>query len=137
MPTLCMTIKIKEEIANLNAFKIINVGSNLIMLMIQNYNMQKADTLFYHRLIESYKWAYGARTLLGDPHDPEHRESIINVVRNITSSQWARDVFLRKIHDTKTFNDPSYYGASFYNVDDFGTSHISIIDQGIRFELHR
>ena len=93
--------------------------------------MQQADTLFYHRLIESFKWAYGARTLLGDPNDAVYRESIINVVRNITSKEWARDIFLRKIHDTKTVNDPSYYGASFYNVEDFGTSHLSIIDQGL------
>ena len=47
----------------------------------------------------------------------------------MTSKDWAYDKFT-KIYDTKTVNDPDYYGASFYNTDDFGTAHLSVVDQG-------
>jgi len=91
--------------------------------------MNETDTLFYHRLVESFKWAYGARTRLGDPTDEEYRDSIKMVVKEMTSKDWAYDKFT-KIYDTKTVNDPDYYGASFYNTDDFGTAHLSVVDQG-------
>ena len=90
----------------------------------------EADVQFYHHLVESFKWSYGARTQLGDPSDEYHREDINNVVDNITSATWARKVFER-INDTATNNDPGYYGATFYNIDDHGTAHLSIVDQGV------
>ena len=35
----------------------------------------------------------------------------------------------KKINDSFTTNDPSYYGAVVYNPDDQGTSHVSTLDK--------
>ena len=91
--------------------------------------MNQTDLLFYHRLVESYKWAYGARSHLGDPADVQYRDSILQMVREITSQDWAVEKFLA-INDTSTVSDPQFYGGNFYNVDDHGTAHLSIVDQG-------
>ena len=91
--------------------------------------MNQTDVLFYHRLVESYKWAYGARSHLGDPADDHYGDSILEMVRLITSQDWAREKFLT-INDTTTVSDPEFYGANFYNEDDHGTAHLSVVDQG-------
>jgi len=33
----------------------------------------------------------------------------------------------QKIDDTRTYTDPTHYGAVRYSVDDHGTAHVSII----------
>jgi len=100
-----------------------------ILNIMQNYDgMNQTDLLFYHRLVESYKWAYGARSHLGDPADVQYRDSILQMVREITSQDWAVEKFLA-INDTSTVSDPQFYGGNFYNVDDHGTAHLSIVDQ--------
>ena len=48
---------------------------------LQNYpDMNQTSALFYHRLVESFKWAYGARTRLGDPSDPEYGPGVAATV---------------------------------------------------------
>ena len=42
--------------------------------------MNQTSALFYHRLVESFKWAYGARTRLGDPSDPEYGAGVAATV---------------------------------------------------------
>ena len=42
--------------------------------------MNQTSALFYHRLVESFKWAYGARTRLGDPSDPEYGPGVAATV---------------------------------------------------------
>ena len=32
---------------------------------------EEPDPVFYHRLVETFKWAYAARSNLGDPFDEE------------------------------------------------------------------
>lgn len=44
----------------------------------------------------------------------------------MTSKDYANDVRLM-ITDNSTNNDPAHYGAVFYNNDDHGTAHISVI----------
>jgi gamma-glutamyltranspeptidase/glutathione hydrolase/leukotriene-C4 hydrolase len=48
------------------------------------------------------------------------------VVSNITSDAYAKDTFM-KINDFYTINDPAYYGADYYQPDDHGTTHMSVI----------
>ena len=51
------------------------------MMTMQNYPaMNQTSALFYHRLVESFKWAYGARTRLGDPSDPEYGPGVAATV---------------------------------------------------------
>ena len=90
--------------------------------------MTEPDPLFYHRLVESYKWAYAARTRLGDPADTEYREQVARTVEEMISQEWAREKFLR-INDSSTQSDPAYYGAEFYNPPDSGTAHLSVLDK--------
>ena len=84
--------------------------------------------MFYHRLVESFKWAYAARTRLGDPSDQEYGEQVARTVEEMISQVWARDK-VGKMSDTTTQSDPAYYGAEFYNQPDSGTAHLSVIDQ--------
>ena len=95
---------------------------------MQNYEVTEPDPVFYHRLVESYKWAYAARTRLGDPADPEYGEQVARTVEEMISQDWAREKFLR-INDSCTHPDPAYYGAEFYNPPDSGTAHLSVLDK--------
>jgi len=38
-----------------------------ILNILEGYGMKEISTLFYHRLIESFKFAYAKRSELGDP----------------------------------------------------------------------
>ena len=95
---------------------------------LQSYELASPDALFYHRLVESFKWAYAGRTKLGDPTDLEYREQVERTVQEMVSRDWARDKVSR-ISDTSTQSDPSYYGAEFYNEPDSGTAHLSVVDK--------
>lgn len=89
----------------------------------------RREPLAWHRLIESCKFAYARRTLLGDwghEDSPELGRQVAELVSNLTSPDWwseTRD----KISDEKTEEGASYYGAQFYNVEDAGTTHISVL----------
>ncbi|XP_003424878.1 scoloptoxin SSD14 isoform X1 [Nasonia vitripennis] len=74
----------------------------------------------YHRMIETYKYAYALRTELGDVKLPE-------LFKNLTSKDYARSIRMM-IRDNRTWEDPVHYGApNFTNPDDHGTAHISVI----------
>ena len=115
-----------------------------ILKIIDSFGPMDEDPVFYHRLVESFKWAYAARTNLGDPFDEEITDFIRFVeadpdlfrkgddlfvrefVANMTSISWAEDKRDR-IDDWKTYNDSDHYGADFYSPEDHGTSHISVV----------
>jgi len=43
-----------------------------ILNILKNYDVRPgddADPVFYHRMVEAFKWGYGRRTELGDPFD--------------------------------------------------------------------
>ena len=42
-----------------------------ILNIIESFGPMEEDEIFYHRLLEAFKWAYGARSNLGDPFDEE------------------------------------------------------------------
>uniref|UniRef100_A0A0N4Z0Z3 Gamma-glutamyltranspeptidase 1 n=1 Tax=Parastrongyloides trichosuri TaxID=131310 RepID=A0A0N4Z0Z3_PARTI len=80
-------------------------------------------TNLFHHFIESSKFAYAARSSLGDM---DYNKNASTIAKNITSYEWAKDVRRRITHTT---HDDNYYGGNFeITPEDHGTSHISIID---------
>merc|ERR1719184_535573 len=53
-------------------------------------------------------------------------EQVSELVANLTSPTWL-DSTRAKISDTQTVNNASFYGAEFFNVEDAGTAHISVL----------
>ncbi|KAJ8927317.1 hypothetical protein NQ314_020231 [Rhamnusium bicolor] len=103
-------------------------GSGIILNFILNIlssflNLEEPKSITnYQRIIESFKFGYGKRTLLGDRKFVD----IEDVVANLSSKEYAEEI-RRYIFDTKTFQDPSYYGANTTFVEDHGTAHISVL----------
>ncbi|EYB82318.1 hypothetical protein Y032_0362g3503 [Ancylostoma ceylanicum] len=94
------------------------------------YNMKKFKdvSLLYHHFIESSKFAYAARSWLGDP---AFVHNATNIARNITTKKWAewvRHVEAKSLITDETHPD-EYYGGSFLAPpQDHGTTHISVVD---------
>lgn len=81
------------------------------------------DSLTWHRVLESFKHAYGLRTRLGDP---DFVPGIQDLVQNLTSKSYASMV-REKIDDDQTSTDYEYYGAEFSEKEDHGTAHLSVL----------
>lgn len=82
-----------------------------------------SSVTFYHRIIESFKYAYARRTHLGDAHFvPE----AVDLVRNLTDREYAQRLRL-EVSDEQTYQDVTHYGANFSVVEDHGTAHISVL----------
>ncbi|XP_071628925.1 scoloptoxin SSD14-like isoform X2 [Temnothorax longispinosus] len=82
-----------------------------------------ATILTYHRMIETFKYAFALRTNLGDGAFIDMTE----ITRNLTSKSFARAI-REKIDDTKTWQDPRHYGSPNYAiVEDHGTAHVSVL----------
>lgn len=101
-------------------------GSGALLVFIMNllngYELNH-DILSYHRIIEAYKFAYARRT---DMADPDFEPSAEALVKNLTSTEYA-DAIRKRIDDTRTHNEPGYYGEHFASPDDHGTAHISVL----------
>lgn len=59
---------------------------------------------------------------MGDPNFIQ----VEQLYKNLTSADYA-EVLRQKIDDTRTYTDPSHYGAEYGTSVDRGTSHASII----------
>ena len=80
-------------------------------------------TLFYHRLIETFKFAYSRRTLLEEDTDYDNP-----FVKQLTSDAFAKEI-KELIDDSKTFPIKSgRYGNNIHITEDKGTAHVSVID---------
>lgn len=108
-------------------------GSGIILGLILNildgYNFTRnslsdfdSSILTYHRIIETFKFAYARRTELADP-------SFVNMtglVNDLLSKDYA-NIIRMKIDDNTTYNNASHYGGVFFNKEDHGTAHISVL----------
>jgi len=108
-------------------------GSGAIMASIvgvmDSYNPTPLDRhrpLAWHRLIEACKFGYATRTEMGDWHAPEIREYVKEIVKNLTSQEWVEHV-KSQIDDSKTYQDPTHYGAKASLTEDHGTCHHSFL----------
>ncbi|GLG96422.1 gamma-glutamyltranspeptidase 1-like isoform X2 [Gryllus bimaculatus] len=78
--------------------------------------------LAYHRIVESFKFAFAQRTELGDPDFVNTTQLVLQ----LTSPEYATHI-RNLIDDNSTWQDPKKYGAVSLNQDDHGTAHVSII----------
>lgn len=102
-------------------------GGTILMHMLNvldGYDdLDPADPLTWHRVIETFKHAYGVRTRLGDP---PFVPGIEEMIRNLTSKDYA-DYIRAKIDDNRTYTSYEFYGADFANPEDLGTAHVSAL----------
>ncbi|XP_055867611.1 glutathione hydrolase 1 proenzyme-like isoform X1 [Biomphalaria glabrata] len=78
----------------------------------------------YHKIIETFKFAYAKRTGLGDDTD---KPDIQALVRNLTSRDYADSI--RSLINASGTYDYMYYGPTYYNTVKTSTSHVSLLDQ--------
>ncbi|KXJ77452.1 hypothetical protein RP20_CCG007497 [Aedes albopictus] len=103
-------------------------GSGTIAIYILNLldgydDLQPEDPLTWHRVVESFKHAYGLRTRVGDP---DYVPGIEELVQNLTSKDYA-SMIREKIDSDRTFTDYQHYGAEFSEEEDHGTAHVSVL----------
>ncbi|XP_065843868.1 glutathione hydrolase 1 proenzyme-like [Oscarella lobularis] len=93
-----------------------------ILNILSGYDDQKNNSLFYHRLVEGYKFAYAQRSHLGDP-------AFVNItalIHNMTSLDYAAFLREHKIDDNATHH-ASYYGPAYDLEPTPGTTHLSVL----------
>lgn len=98
-------------------------GSGMILALILNIINDYAASLsvnYFHPLIESFKYAYAKRTLLGDL---TYNESFINEFSDMKYADKIRE----SISPNQTFNDFKHYGADYALQQDHGTAHVSVL----------
>uniref|UniRef100_A0A7E4VNC5 Gamma-glutamyltranspeptidase 1 n=1 Tax=Panagrellus redivivus TaxID=6233 RepID=A0A7E4VNC5_PANRE len=99
---------------------LINVMDGYDLSNVKSFN---DFDLFFHRFIESSKFAYGGRSELGDM---AFVKNATDIARNITSAKWAN---LVRSRITDKSHPDAYYGGDFAVAPDHGTSSISVIDK--------
>uniref|UniRef100_A0A182PVJ9 Gamma-glutamyltransferase n=1 Tax=Anopheles epiroticus TaxID=199890 RepID=A0A182PVJ9_9DIPT len=98
---------------------------NFILRVLDGYrNMSSNDTLTWHRIVESMKFAYGLRTRVGDR---VFTPDAIAAFNNLTDPKYAAHVRENLINDERTSDSFAYYGAEFADVQDQGTAHICVL----------
>ncbi|CAD5330411.1 unnamed protein product [Arabidopsis thaliana] len=127
-------VKIKEPLsADILGYRVLGMpppssggaAMMLVLNILSQYGIPSgvSGPLGIHRLIEALKHAFAVRMNLGDPDFTD----VTKVVSDMLSPKFAKDL-KSKINDQKTF-DPKYYGGMWNQIDDHGTSHLSIIDR--------
>ncbi|XP_026670551.1 glutathione hydrolase 1 proenzyme-like isoform X2 [Ceratina calcarata] len=80
-------------------------------------------TLTYHRLIETFKYAFAFRNDMADKEFVDTRELTMNLTSRILAHETRMN-----IDDHRTWDDPSHYGAvTMSTAEDQGTAHVSIL----------
>uniref|UniRef100_A0A914ZJ14 Gamma-glutamyltranspeptidase 1 n=3 Tax=Parascaris univalens TaxID=6257 RepID=A0A914ZJ14_PARUN len=89
-----------------------------------NVDIDLDDPLIYHRLIEAQKFAYAQRGSFGDiAFVPD----ALKIAQNMTTRSYAR--WIKSLIKDEA-QPPSYYTTNHtYQVEDHGTSHVSVIDE--------
>ncbi|KAI3404661.2 hypothetical protein KGF56_002557 [Candida oxycetoniae] len=116
---------LKTEIGEYKVYTSNGVSSGLSLIAGLNFfnkvfKTSDSDTLFNHKLIESYKWASSVRTRLGDYVDRS------KVIRKYSSSKWLK---INSIYSDSTTFSWHHYKPKYEMVEPQGTSHFSIVDE--------
>uniref|UniRef100_A0A1B0GEJ3 Uncharacterized protein n=1 Tax=Glossina morsitans morsitans TaxID=37546 RepID=A0A1B0GEJ3_GLOMM len=97
------------------------------ILNVMNGLYTDNQDIYWHRVIETYKHAYGQRTNLGDlKNEPDDPKMIKDTFENLISAQFAQKI-RELIRDNETFTDMLYYGANFTNEEDSGTANMAVL----------
>lgn len=84
--------------------------------------------VYWQRVVETFKHAYGQRTNLGDmANDPDEYPIIKQTFDNLISQDFA-DKIRELIDDEKTSEDMLFYGANFTVEEDHGTANMAVLD---------
>ncbi|XP_058246201.1 putative glutathione hydrolase 3 proenzyme isoform X5 [Hemibagrus wyckioides] len=85
-------------------------------------------TLTYHRIIEAFRFAYAMRSRLGDPQYLNITDVVMSVplqlIHNMTSEYFAENI---RSQITDATHPESYYGPEYFNPENSGTAHLSVI----------
>lgn len=97
----------------------------LILNILAQYGVPLGGSgpLGIHRLIETLKHAFALKMSLGDPDFA----NVSEVLSDMLSSKFAEDL-KKTIYDNMTF-DPTHYGGRWNQIQEHGTSHMSIVDR--------
>ncbi|CAL1536405.1 unnamed protein product, partial [Lymnaea stagnalis] len=80
-----------------------------------------SKTLTYHRIIETFKYAFSKRTGLADDR------FVHELIKTLKSKRYANSV-RGQISDLRTYHS-HHYGRTDFSDNSFSTSHICVIDQ--------
>eukprot|EP00898_Chlorokybus_atmophyticus_P002614 jgi/Chlat1/3353/Chrsp23S03664 len=97
---------------------------SLILHMMEGFMEPFAGLgpLATHRLVEAFKHAFALRMSLGDPAYVD----TANVITQMLNASFA-EVLRADIDNDITF-EPAHYGSTFAQLDDHGTTHLSVVD---------
>lgn len=102
-----------------------------IMNILNNYNFtsasvedEKSSILTHHRIIEAFKYAYAKRTELGDTEFVD----LTHLLQELSDPNFGKNIS-NLISDNSTSQDPKHYGGIYFNPEDHGTAHISVISE--------
>lgn len=90
------------------------------------YTDPKAASLFYHRLMEAFKFAFANRQYLGD----DQFDKVEKYTDRLNSTEYIESVF-QKLVDDRTFDayDEEHYDKAMQQKFDHGTAHLSVLDR--------
>ncbi|KAF4527856.1 hypothetical protein B566_EDAN016501, partial [Ephemera danica] len=94
----------------------------LILNVLDGFIPNEDKPYTAHLIMEAFKWAFGQRTNLGDPHFIEEKQ----LLENITSKAFASAV-RGQTDKSQTYSDPTHYGARTAGVENHGTAHINVL----------
>ncbi|XP_065832527.1 glutathione hydrolase 1 proenzyme-like [Oscarella lobularis] len=112
--------------------------------VLQKYSMTSADAetlLFYHRLVESFKFAFGRRNALADPASEfGYQQSLSVIADSLSDASYAGDIQAMIGDESVQNRKENYYNEKrlsdwteyvFSDKDESekgGTTHLSVID---------
>ncbi|KAH8416851.1 hypothetical protein KR222_009119, partial [Zaprionus bogoriensis] len=97
------------------------------ILNVMNDLYAENEGIYWQRVVETFKHAYGQRTNLGDAeNDPEMGDEIRQQLTRIMGDELVHSV-RALIKDDSTSNDYMYYGGNFTVEPDHGTAHMNVL----------
>ena len=90
--------------------------------------LASAGALGWHRLAEACKHAFALRMNLGDPGFDWPGENLTGAIRDMLDPGFNRALIESRYDDDRTQPDVSAYGARWNQLDDSGTTHVSVVD---------